>query len=116
MHWIYAHLIGDYILQNDWMAANKKKDKGLACLVHVATYMIPFFFCGLTSVQLFMIAWQHFMIDRTYFVIWSCSITGRRNFMKPPMAPWSIILMDNIYHILWIAFIVWIWKIFNINI
>lgn len=24
MHWIFAHLIGDYIFQNDWMAMNKK--------------------------------------------------------------------------------------------
>ena len=25
MHWIYAHLIGDYILQNDWLAEGKKR-------------------------------------------------------------------------------------------
>lgn len=23
MHWIFAHLIGDYLLQNDWMAKGK---------------------------------------------------------------------------------------------
>jgi hypothetical protein len=27
--WILAHLIGDYLLQNDWMAENKKKRKRL---------------------------------------------------------------------------------------
>lgn len=25
MHWIFAHLIGDYLIQNDWMALHKKK-------------------------------------------------------------------------------------------
>lgn len=25
MHWIYAHLIGDYLLQNDYIARGKKK-------------------------------------------------------------------------------------------
>ena len=33
MHWIYAHLIGDYIIQNDWMAQHKK-DSSFRCDVH----------------------------------------------------------------------------------
>ncbi len=63
MPWIFAHLIGDYLLQNDWMAA-RKKENSLVCLIHIVTYMLPF------------------------------------------MAPWPIILTDNIIHILWIAVVV----------
>lgn len=116
MHWIYAHLIGDYIIQNDWMAQNKKS-RSWPCLVHVITYMIPFLFCGLTWMQMTLIAWQHFMIDRTQFVMWFAKIKGSKNFVTTPaLFPWSAIILDNILHILWIAFIVWIWKIFEIKI
>jgi hypothetical protein len=36
--WILAHFIGDYLLQNDWMAQNKKKSN-LACTIHVGLYI-----------------------------------------------------------------------------
>ena len=29
MHWLWAHLIGDYLFQNDWQALNKKKSSGV---------------------------------------------------------------------------------------
>lgn len=41
-----AHLVGDFIFQNDWMAKGKKTSS-LICLVHIITYLIPFLFCGL---------------------------------------------------------------------
>jgi len=105
MHWIYAHLIGDYLLQNDWMALNKKA-KTWNCLVHIAAYMIPFMFCGMSLVQLVLIAIQHFAIDRTNFVVWFMRVKGQSKFMGPPCGPWSIIVVDNILHILWIAAVV----------
>jgi hypothetical protein len=131
MHWILAHLIGDYLLQNDWMAQNKQKSSW-ACTVHVATYMIPFFFCGLTEWQFLLIAIQHWVQDRASvwifdngeftdgklydeeghranqvsFVKYLMIKTGHRDFTKEPFAPWSIILTDNIIHILWMAWVV----------
>lgn len=104
MHWIFAHLIGDYILQNDWMAINKKNNSWI-CLLHVILYMIPFIFCNLLIWQLIIIAIEHFIQDRTNIVTWTMKIKGSEPFSKPPFAPWSIILMDNIYHILFIALI-----------
>lgn len=59
MHWIYAHLIGDYLIQNDWMAKGKKTSTGI-CLVHIATYLLPFLFCGLKWWQVVAIGAQHF--------------------------------------------------------
>ena len=50
MHWILAHLIGDYIFQTDWMA-REKKVSNFACAVHVATYMIPFLFTGMAWID-----------------------------------------------------------------
>ena len=63
MHWIFAHLIGDYLLQNDCMAKGKKSSSWV-CLAHVATYMLPFLFIGGGMLQLLAIAAQHFAQDR----------------------------------------------------
>jgi len=107
MHFIYAHLLGDYLFQNDRMAQNKKKSD-LWCSIHVVCYMVPFIFCGLDWWQFLAIAIQHYAIDRTQFVMWFMKVKGQEQFATGPCSPWSIIVMDNILHILWIAFIVWI--------
>jgi hypothetical protein len=100
MPWIFAHLLGDFILQNDWMAANKKKSS-LVCCVHVLIYLLPFLFI-FNWWQLLLIGLQHYFQDRTEFVVWFMKAKGSKNFTLPPMAPWSIILTDNILHILFI--------------
>lgn len=105
MHYIYAHLIGDYLLQNDWMANGKKKNSWI-CTAHIGAYMFPFLFCEITWCQMGLIAIQHFTQDRTNIVLWFMKIKGSSKFAEPPMAPWSIIITDNILHILWIAFII----------
>jgi hypothetical protein len=102
MHWIYAHLIGDFLIQTDWMAKGKKESTFI-CLVHVVIYMVPFLFCGFAWWQLGLIALQHFFQDRTNFVVWFMEVKGSAKFTQPPMAPWSIVLTDNILHILFIA-------------
>lgn len=107
MHWIYAHLIGDFIIQNDFMASGKKKSS-LICLLHICTYMIPFLLCGLTWYQLVLIGVQHFFQDRTNVVIWIMKKKGSGYFATGPLSPWSIIVTDNILHILWIEIVLWL--------
>ena len=102
MHWIYAHLIGDYLLQTDWMAKSKKQ-KSWVCAAHVLTYLLPFLLCGLPAWKLAAIGVQHFLQDRTNIVAWSMKWSGRSTFASPPFAPWSIILTDNIFHVLFIG-------------
>jgi len=104
MHWIFAHLIGDYILQTDWMAEGKKRSS-LICAIHVLTYLIPFLFCVDHGWQWFAIGIEHFIQDRTNIVVWLMKKKGSGRFAEPPMAPWSIILTDNILHVLFIAFV-----------
>ena len=104
MHWIYAHLIGDFLLQTDWMAQGKKQNSWI-CLVHVITYMVPFLLTDLVWWQLLCIAVQHFLQDRTDFVLWLMLRSGKEQFTQPPSAPWSIIVVDSIVHILFIALI-----------
>jgi len=107
MHWIYAHLIGDYLIQWDDVAQNKKKSSW-KCFLHVVTYMIPFLLCGLAWWQLLAIAVQHYIIDRTNFVSWFMDKKGSHIFATNVCFPWSQIVTDNILHILWMAFIVWL--------
>lgn len=102
MPWIYAHLIGDYLLQTHWMAVNKKSSN-FACSIHVLAYMLPFLFCGISWGGLLLIAGQHWMQDRTTMVQWFMDHTGKGAFSQPPLGPWSVIVTDNIFHILWIA-------------
>jgi hypothetical protein len=107
MHWIFAHFIGDYLIQTDWMAQNKKKSD-FACIVHVVTYMVPFLLCGFAWWQLLLIAAQHYLIDRTGFVRWFMEVKGTKQFRDGPHAPWSSVINDNLLHILWIAFVAWL--------
>jgi len=101
--WIFAHLIGDYLLQNDWMAKNKKQSH-LICLLHIVTYMIPFLFVDINWLQFSLISLQHYIQDRTMFVAWFCKITNK--FQSGPGIFWGHIIVDNIFHILWIAAVI----------
>ena len=105
MHWVLAHLIGDFILQTDWMVANKKKSS-LVCSIHTLFYIIPFFFSDLYIWQILLIGVQHGIQDRTNFVLWFSILTGSKNFVTKDLAPWSLILMDQILHILFISMVV----------
>jgi len=98
--WILAHLIGDYLLQNDWMAGNKKKNSWI-CLVHIITYMIPFLLTDLNWLQLLLIAAQHYIQDRTHFVAWFCRVTNK--FQMDFNKFWGHVIVDNVIHILWMA-------------
>ena len=111
LNWVLAHLLGDFIFQTHEMAV-KKKTSSIFCSIHVVSYMIPFLLCGMASWQLLLIAAQHFLQDRTNFVVWFMKAKGSAGFTESPMAPWSIIVTDNILHILWIAFVVWLPELF----
>jgi Protein of unknown function (DUF3307) len=105
MPWILAHLIGDFFFQTDWMAA-KKKSASFVCGVHAIAYLLPFLLCGLTWWQMILIGVQHFAQDRWNFVPWFMKAKRSAGFMAVPLAPWSLILTDNILHCLWIWMVV----------
>lgn len=70
---LLCHLIGDYCLQNHWMAINKTRSS-LVCLVHVLLYTLPFLLLTTSPLSLGIIAGTHFIIDRfalaSYWVEW----------------------------------------------
>lgn len=98
---LILHAIGDYLIQNDWMAQNKKvlTLKGeLACQIHCITYSLPFLFIG-SGWAVLAIYLTHYAIDRSKFVMWYMRVTGKNDFAKPPFTPWSIFAVDNTFHL-----------------
>ena len=99
MDWFVGHLVGDYLLQNDWMALNKKK-ASFPCAVHCLVWSLCVWalasWPAWTLVPMFVL---HFIQDRTDIVKWWMDHKGQERFAQPPMAPWSIIVVDNVLHI-----------------
>jgi hypothetical protein len=102
---LIAHLIGDYLFQTSWIAANKSTNwKALSIHVFIYTvivYYISFvFFGGLSFYGIAFIAITHFILDRRTFVVWWVE-----NVMKTPVKslPWLVIMVDQIFHIIALA-------------
>lgn len=118
------HCFGDYWLQNDWMACNKKNDFRVA-LLHSFIYTIPFLLLTRSILALFVIFITHAIIDgtnlvnklnqlknldfykqsvrdnsivenNTSFMIMADGYTDRPLFIRA----WLIILQDNILHLI----------------
>lgn len=143
---IIGHLVGDYLLQNDWMALGKKMSSvfyrptdgrwelkwtlttvfrwfSLPCFVHCLIWTLAVMaFAGWMgfkdagyaserywfSVTAFVVLFvTHYAQDRTQIVkFWMTRINRQPKFVEPPMSPWSIIVVDNVWHIVTI-WIVW---------
>ena len=112
---IMAHLVGDYVLQSDWMV-KEKGSSNLAALVHVVFYTLPFVLITQQPLALGIIAGTHFVIDRwrlARMLIWAknrpwpgslpwaeCRATGYPPNLPVWMSTWLMILVDNIIHLL----------------
>ena len=59
---LILHLVGDYLLQSDWMAENKTKN-WFPCFIHSILYTLPFFIiCSIEACMVICIT--HYLIDR----------------------------------------------------
>ncbi len=77
---IVAHLVGDYILQSDWMASEKTK-KSVAAAAHALVYTLPFLFITQNLAALTFICLTHLLIDRfrlARYVCWLKNCLGPR--------------------------------------
>lgn len=124
---LILHGIGDFFIQTDTWALNKKK-KGMfglwCCFIHCLTYSLPFLFIGSWQAT-FIIFVTHFIIDRTqiiaYALAWKNGVKKYReddelmtkvdigydisNFgfgLERPFAItiWLYIITDNLCHII----------------
>lgn len=114
---ILAHLVGDYLLQSDWMA-NEKTKRWWPATAHAITYGVPFLLVTQSPVALAVIVVTHAVIDhyriarylawaknlfapRSYRHPWSeCSATGYHTDIPPWLSVWLMFVCDNTMHLL----------------
>jgi hypothetical protein len=102
-----AHFIGDFILQNEWMACNKKL-RSLPCLVHVLVYIVPFPACYLQWWQIILIGVQHLAQDRTEFIFFWMRQWKR---VHPDYSKELPLYVDQSFHLVWIEIAILLGKI-----
>lgn len=111
---IVAHLVGDFVLQSDWIAG-KKTSSSFVTAIHVVLYTLPFTLITQEPIALAIIAGTHFVIDRwrlARHVAWAfnrlwpgsrpwseCSKTGFSPDLPPYLATWLMIITDSTMHI-----------------
>ena len=105
---LLLHLFGDFITQNNWMAANKAKmtkEGWLACLVHCIFYSIPFIIIA-GPVALFTIFSTHFLIDKFRLARHVCRLknwcfteTGYAEGTPGWLSTILTMIVDNMIHI-----------------
>lgn len=126
---IVAHLVGDYLLQSDYMASEKTKHWTPA-IIHGLVYTLPFLFLmhfglGLNLIAFVLIAGTHAIIDHyrlARYVGWvknnfappfsnlpweDCKDTGYPKSKPPWMAVWLLIITDNTIHLIINGLILW---------
>ena len=104
---VVGHLVGDYLIQNDWMAT-KKKSSSFVCAIHCSIWTAAVVLFGswpLWTIPVLFVT--HFAQDRTNAIERYMHLVGQREFAREPFSPWSRIIIDNIWHIV----VLWaIWK------
>lgn len=104
---LVGHLVGDYLLQNDFLASGKKRSSRI-CVLHALIWTISV--CAFAdwhslSVFLFLLL-THFAQDRTDVVARWMDLVGQKGFRTGVCAPWSAIVVDNAWHVVQI-YVAW---------
>lgn len=110
---LFAHSVGDYILQSDWMA-NEKTKRNSAALAHAFVYSLCFVVFNPSLLAWFVIFATHLFIDRyrlARYIVWAknwlgpnrpwaeCTGTGYPSDRPAWLAVWLLIIADNILHV-----------------
>ena len=124
---IVAHLVGDYLLQSDWMAVMKRPALKPA-LAHALAYTVPFVLITQSPLALLLIGGSHFAIDHwglARYLVWAknflaprwidvgassprarnyawaeCEGTGYHKDRPPWLTVWLTIVADNTLHLI----------------
>lgn len=111
---LLCHLLGDYVLQTDWMARHKTQSSFVAA-AHAVTYSLLFLLLSPTTAAFTVILVTHFFIDRfrlARFVVFAknrvtdtqlrwadVDNTGQVKDTPPWMSIWLLIIVDNTLHL-----------------
>ena len=97
--WFIAlHMLGDFVLQNNWMAKNKFTNS-IALLLHVSVYSIPFFILGYLTLPIPLA----FVMTSIIFILHT--ITDSDRWITNKEWPPGEILADQTLHALQLALI-----------
>lgn len=110
---IVGHLVGDYLFQNDWQALNKKK-QWTPLIIHCAIWTVCVMaFGGACNIWAGIILFcLHAVQDGTNIIRLHMRLVGQEQFATGPLSPWSIVVVDNVCHIVTIYFV---WKCFGLS-
>nr|BEK71538.1 hypothetical protein KPHV_87650 [Kitasatospora purpeofusca] len=75
---LLAHLTGDFVLQSDWMAAEKTR-RWWPAVVHGTTYGLPFLLLTQSPIALGVIVVTHILLDRyraAKYLVWARNLLG----------------------------------------
>lgn len=115
---ILGHLVGDYLLQGEWMAVNKKTrslEGFLACFIHCSIWSLCVIYFGemaWTAETYLLVYVSHAILDQTYLAsgyMKYANIFGH-GIRKNDMRNWKwtkarvlqYALVDNTFHLLFI--------------
>ena len=96
---LICHLIGDFCLQNDYIAERKTRNTAV-CLMHVLLYSVPFFaLIGPSWPAMAVIVGTHFLIDR--FSLTRLWVNGFKIGVEKdyPIRFWLYVIVDNTIHL-----------------
>lgn len=79
---IVLHLLGDYLLQSDWMA-QRKTTSSVPAAAHAVVYTAPFWLLMPSWWAMLLIGGTHFVIDRWRLARYVCWF---KNLISPPTA------------------------------
>lgn len=114
---LLAHLVGDYLLQTDWMAS-QKTSQWLPAIVHGLIYTIPFLIVTQAPLALLVIGGTHIIIDRfrlARHLVWfknqlapadfrpdrsALKTTGYAEDKPIWLSTWLMIIADNTIHLI----------------
>lgn len=99
---ILAHLLGDYVVQSDWMANEKTKNTTqgiLAAMAHSITYGLCYLIVTQDLVVLFVITATHYYIDRyrlARYVCWAKNQLAPRRYRYPLREPFRVTMLNGV--------------------
>jgi hypothetical protein len=106
MEQLICHLIGDYVLQTNWMARHKH-EKFYIALVHALTYLLPFVFItrSLSALSIILVTHtfiDHFRLARHLIRLrnWTWTDNGFPGETPSHVAQGISIVVDNTLHLL----------------
>jgi len=105
LSWLFVgHLIGDFLLQNNWMAMGKSTNY-LPLFIHSTVYTLStgifaYFSGGLKFQALIIVFLSHVILDQRLFVKW-----WAQKITQSDDSPWLVIMIDQSWHIVVLALV-----------